>query len=482
MKINRLFLYAAALVMAVSCAKEAPETPKTPANGNDDEEIVVPPASDYAVSFTAYTETPPAAEPQAKATIELNGNQRPQTFWEDEDKISVYSSANMSTSARSSYIFSTQLEKASASATFGYDGEDFEGGNYIAIYPHTDADRAVNFTAQELSRTTDSPQYNGTAYRIAQVSVPTTQTLVAGGFDRSAMVMTAYTENPSELHFKNAVALVKFNVADADVSSGAIIASGSVISGTFRADIKSDTGEPILVDYGQPVNDRVDFSTGEPLSTETDYYVAVRPDELNNGFKVYLNNVLVKSFTIEQLGSFERNKIYDLGTLTIPDVVSELNLCFDFTDASKMTGWPTKSTWEEYETSHQFTCPYEIDGTTYNFISSQPTGTLTNSYWPYFKEETGNNRVVIPNQRFLGLPVIKGYKLTEVSLNVVSGQESAFAIYNGVEGSTVCATQNGSKGSYTFNGLADAEQYWLKVGKKDAAISKITLTYTQITE
>lgn len=468
MKINRLFLYAAALVMAVSCGKETPETPKTPADGR--------------VSFTAYTETPPAAEPQAKATIELNGNQRPQTFWEDEDKISVYSSANMSTSARSSYIFSTQLEKASASATFGYDGEDFAGGNYIAIYPHTETTRAVNFTAKALTNKTDSPQYEGTAYRIAKVSVPTRQTLVAGGFDRSAMVMTAYTENPSELHFKNAVALVKFNVADADVSSGAIIASESVISGTFRADIISDTDEPILVDYGQTVSDRVDFSTGDPLLTETDYYVAVRPDELKDGFKVYLNNVLVKSFTKEQLGSFERNKIYDLGTLTIPDVVSELNLCFDFTDASKMTEWPTKSIWDGYETSHQFTCPYEIDGTTYNFISSQPTGTLTNSYWPYFKEETGNNRVVIPNQRFLGLPVINGYKLTEVSLNVVSGQESAFAIYNGVEGSTVCATQTGSKGSYTFNGLADAEQYWLKVGKKDAAISNITLTYTQITE
>ena len=92
MKINRLFLYAAALVMAVSCGKETPETPKTPADGSNDEEIVVPPAPDYAVSFTAYTETPPAAEPEAKATIGLNTNTKPQTFWEDGDVISVYSS------------------------------------------------------------------------------------------------------------------------------------------------------------------------------------------------------------------------------------------------------------------------------------------------------------------------------------------------------------------------------------------------------
>jgi len=473
MKINRLFLYAAALVMAVSCAKETPETPKTPADGR--------------VSFTAYTETPPAADPQAKATIGLNGNQRPQTFWENEDKISVYSSANMSTSARSSYIFSTQLEKASASATFGYDGEDFEAGNYIAIYPHTEATRVVNFTAK-LNNETNSPKYDGTAYRIAQVSVPTQQTLVAGGFDRSAMVMTAYTENPSELHFKNAVALVKFNVADADVSSGAIIASGSVISGTFRADIKSDTGEPILVDYGQTVSDRVNFSTGEPLLTETDYYVAVRPGELKDGFKVYLNSVLVKSISAGQLKSFERNKIYDLGTLTMPEATVEtMTLSFDFN--SQLSEWPTKVTSTQGTNNENLSCIYELDGVDYTFILANPKDASVK--YPYC---TGNT-LFHCKYRYLGLPIIDGFTLTGVAFtNVSSGanDDRALGISSNIAsgtgkpefvegGNLLYVSNNPGPWIYSLEGTSAESQYYLWC-TIDTPISNITLTYTQITE
>lgn len=475
MKINRLFLYAAALVMAVSCGKETPETPKTPADGR--------------VSFTAYTETPPAAEPQAKATIGLNTNTRPQTFWEDGDVISVYSSneSQVGTTAnnKSGYLFSTTLVNNSTSATFSYDGEQFVGGNYIAIYPHTEAARVVNFTAQELSRTTDSPQYEGAAYRIAKVSVPTTQTLVAGGFDRSAMVMTAYTENPSELHFKNAVALVKFNVADADVSSGAIIASESVISGTFRADIKSDTGEPILVDYRQTVSDRVYFSTGEPLSTEKDYYVAVRPDELNKGFKVYLNNVLVKSYTQDQVGEFERNKIYDLGTLSLPKDTKTLS--FDFN--SQLSEWPTNVTSTQGTNNENLSCIYELDGVNYTFILANPKDASVK--YPYC---TGNT-LFLCKYRYLGLPIIEGYTLTCVTFtNASTGANTSRAlgissnIASGsdkpefVEGGELQYVSNDSgPWSFYLNGTSAGLQYYLWC-TIDTPTSNITLTYTQITE
>ena len=91
MKTNRLFLYAAALMVTAACAKEVAPEVVTP-------EINAP---EYAVSFTAFTEN----APEAKATVGTSNAGKPQTFWEDGDKISVYSSANMSTSARSSYIF-----------------------------------------------------------------------------------------------------------------------------------------------------------------------------------------------------------------------------------------------------------------------------------------------------------------------------------------------------------------------------------------
>lgn len=471
MKINRLFLYAAALVMAVSCGKETPETPKTPADGR--------------VSFTAYTETPPAAAPQAKATIGLNTNTRPQTFWEDGDVISVYSSneSQVGTTAnnKSGYLFSTTLVNNSTSATFSYDGEQFVGGNYIAIYPHTEAARVVNFTAK-LNNETDSPKYEGAAYRIAKVSVPTRQTLVAGGFDRSAMVMTAYTENPSELHFKNAVALVKFNVADADVSSGAIIASGSGISGTFRADIKSDTGEPILVDYGQPVNDRVNFSTGEPLSTETDYYVAVRPDELNEGFKVYLNNVLVKSYTQDQVGEFERNKIYDLGTLTMPEATNETKtLSFDFNQ--EFYGWPTSQSTTTGNKNEILECTYNLEGVNYTFILANPID--ADVKYPYCTDNSLFHR----KYRYLGLPIIKGYTLTGVTFtNASTGASTSRAL--GISSDIASKTNeptfvtggglqyvsnNPGPWIYYLEGTSPESQYYLWC-TEDTLISNITLT------
>lgn len=496
MKINRLFLYAAALVMAVSCGKETPETPKTPADGSNDEEIVVPPAPDYAVSFTAYTETPPAAEPQAKATIGLNTNTKTQTFWEDGDQISVYSS-NQTTSSKVGFQFSTVLDANSTSAIFGYDGEDFVGGNYIAIYPHKETGRAVNFSAQPYGTGDDLP-YEGDAYRMANVDVPSLQTMVAGGFDRSSMIMVAYTENPAELHFKNAVALVKFKVSD-EVSSGRILTPKALISGKFRADITASDQIPRLVDYEQSTYGYVDFIApqGQMLEPDTEYYVVVSPAELSEGFEVYLNGKSVKSFTAEQVPAFERNKIYDLGTLTVPVSTAETKtLTFDFSIADSMTGWHTLKAPENAATTDLLRVPYVIGNVSYEFICANPSEANSTSF-PYY---TGS-AVFVNKYRFLGLPAIEDFSLSAVTItNGSSAANSSRAI-----GVTSCLAKQdgtgengqnfvaggetkpftGAKGtSVTFN-LSRTEAgtvYYIRNATIDTAISSITLTYTQITE
>ena len=256
--------------------------------------------------------------------------------------ISVYSSNQPTTGTtannRLGYLFTTTLDNNSTTAIFGYDGEDFVGGNYIAIYPHKEAGRVVNFTAQPYGTGEDLP-YEGDAYRMANVDVPSSQTMVAGGFDRSSMIMVAYTENPAELHFKNAVALVKFKVSD-EVSSGQILTPNALISGKFRADITASDQIPRLVEYGQSTYGYVDFIApqGQMLEPDTEYYVVVSPAELSEGFEVYLNGKSVKSFTAEQVPAFERNKIYDLGTLTVPVSTAETKtLTFDFSIADSMT-------------------------------------------------------------------------------------------------------------------------------------------------
>lgn len=499
MKINRLFLYAAALVMAASCAKEAPETPKTPANGSDDEEIVMPPASDYAVSFTAYTETAPASEPQAKATIGLNTNTKPQTFWEDGDVISVYSSNQPTTGTtannRLGYLFTTTLDNNSTTAIFGYDGEDFVGGNYIAIYPYKESKRVVNFTAQPFGTGENLP-YEGDAYRMANVDVPSSQTMVAGGFDRSSMIMVAYTENPAELHFKNAVALVKFKVSD-EVSFGRIFTPKALISGKFRADITASDQIPRLVDYAQSTYEYVDFIApqGQMLEPDTEYYVAVSPAELPEGFEVYLNGASVKSFTAEQVSAFERNKIYDLGTVPVSTAETK-TLTFDFSIADSMTGWHTSKAPENAVITDLLRVPYVIGNVSYEFICANPLEATTTSF-PYYN----GSAVFVNKYRFLGLPAIAGFSLSAVTItngssaandNRAIGVTSCLAKQDGTgeNGQNFVAGGEtkpftGAKGtSVTFNlsGTEAGTVYYIRNATVDTAISGITLTYTQVTE
>lgn len=481
MKTNRMFLYAAALMVIAACAKEVAPEVVTP-------EINAP---EYAVSFTAFTEN----APEAKATVGTSNAGKPQTFWEDGDKISVYSSANMSTSARSSYIFSTSLGQNSTSAVFGYAGEDFEAGEkYIAIYPHREGTRVVNFTAQPDNADPTLSRYDGDAYRMATVDVAVSQTMVAGGFDRSSVVMIAVAENSSELCFKNAVALVKFKVSDA-VESGQIVSPEALISGRFRADILAADHTPILVDYKQPTAQTVDFvaNSGETLVPDTEYYVAVRPTELPIGFSVILNGKTVKSYSAEQVPAFERNKIYDLGTLTVPaNTADTKTLTFDFTVAASMAEWPTVQAPEGVAASDLVKVPYVIDGVSYEFICANPLE--ASASFPYFN----GSALYLNKYRFLGLPAIDGYCLSSVA--VTNGSSKA----NGSRaiGITSCLAKQVGTGedgqvfvpggetkpltgatgtSVTFN-LSATEAgvvYYIRNATVATAISDITLTYTK---
>ena len=381
MKTNRLFIYAAALIMTAACAKEvAPETVAPEADNTPE----------YAVSFTAYTEN----APELKAALGTSTAGKPQTFWENGDVISVYSSANMSTSARSSYLFTTSLEQNSSSAIFGYNGEDFQPGEkYIAIYPHRDGTRVVNFTAQPYDSDPTTTPYEGDAYRMATVIIPQNQTLVAGSYDRSAAVAVAVSDG-SSLSFKNATALVKFKVEDTDILSGSIKAS-EPITGTFRCDILASDGTPIMVTYAQPNSTYLDFSIDgtTALLPATDYYVAVRPTTLSDGFEFYLNGVAVKKYEIEE---FQRNKIYDLGTLKVPVDENTKTLVFDFQNASESAGlanWPTETTRTTYTAGVPVECIYKLNGIDYTFILTDPKESSLNL--PYFNTKNNENRLTI---------------------------------------------------------------------------------------
>ena len=162
---------------------------------------------------------------------------------------------------------------------------------------------------------------------------------------------------------------------------------------------------------------------------------------------------------------------------------AELVLTFDFTNVDAMAGWPKEITPSDDPTA-RFTCPYVIDGVTYNFISAQPLE-VTSTQWPYFSES--ELAVVIPKQRCLGFPIVENRVLTQV-VYTVNATSATYAVSPEVGvGSGAVTPVAGGEGQkddtateFTFNltGTQAGTQYWLKVTGKAPRMTSITLTYT----
>ena len=161
-----------------------------------------------------------------------------------------------------------------------------------------------------------------------------------------------------------------------------------------------------------------------------------------------------------------------------------MELRFDFTDAAAMASWPQAQTPDGCSTTERYDCPYTLDGVDYHFIATQPLNVTTKKY-PYFNV----NRLTIPTQRYLGLPVVEGYRLTKVVADVLqtSGDtEARYLVVQEVGSGTANPPtvaggeeQKGVAGQYVFV-LTETQagvQYWFKVWGTAAALSGMTLTY-----
>lgn len=426
--------------------------------------------------------------PQSRTVIGQNASGKPQTFWEDGDKISVYSSGNNGegTSNAVLYAFSTSLDAPSASAAFEYDGNDFaDGDHYLALYPHTEgSSRAANFANTRMS----------------QVDLPASQKLVAGGFDRSAAIMMAYSDSKENMKFMNAVALVKFQVADDNVKYGSINANGTAIAGRFRGDI-------ILDENGTPCGTELatysSGSTNAPTSTlnfsvegdaalakNTEYYVAVRPTALENGFTVSLNGEEVKTFYITE---FKRNTVYNLGTLALPEKEEdELTLLFDFsTDGNFVSAgngysaWPTKDKWNA-SAGEDIICGYNLNGVVYDFrLADCIDAKNARIYW-----DTSKKYLVLANtKRYVGLPALEGYKLVQIKFkhatsaktrgisvvtDIVKSTETPIYVSGGNE---MKITTTGEYHTFNLSETSPGVRYYLYCSTLSIGISELTLTY-----
>ncbi|MBO5074130.1 MAG: CotH kinase family protein [Bacteroidales bacterium] len=359
-KILALFVCSAAVLLAASCAQE---------EFRDYE----PGQDDVKVTFTAVLADEDAA---TKAVLGTSANGKPQSMWEDGDEITIHNGTK-------DYTFVTRLEGPAPKAEFTYSKDDFTAEDgVIAVYP------AGSYTADLESLTVSA-------------AVPTEQTAIAGSYDPSAAVSVAYTKTES-LAFKNAVAMLKFTLADADIHS--VVFSGNnsePVAGSISIAMKEDgTIAAVTPKQDEDAVSSVTLTPGDgAFEAGKTYYIAVAPQTLSKGFNISFR--LIEGGPLNVVKSYPnsidlaKNKIYNLGELSF-DMYAGLG------------------TGEPYLKSMKFTVADNPGKILSRKFSHSFSGTFTKSYKLTKSDVTEEACTVSDGKVSLNLPYLNNRKLVPV--------------------------------------------------------------------
>ena len=149
---------------------------------------------------------------------------------------------------------------------------------------------------------------------VSGIELPAIQTATLGSFDPKAALMMAYTEDKSQLNFKNAVSLVKVTT---EFPCKKIVLTADVdIAGTGT--LKYNEGTPsITFESNQSKTITLKPETGSDSFAAGTYYIAVPPITLTNGFSISFHasdEYCVYTRRSTQSNTFKRSMIKDFGT------------------------------------------------------------------------------------------------------------------------------------------------------------------------
>lgn len=278
-----LIITAVTLLCAVSCVQELSNTAENP---------------EGAVVYKAIAEAA-----VSRAVLGTNESGRPQSMWEDGDKIYIATGNGMS------YLFSTSLESPSPVAHFTTRSsvDLSEVSAVIASYP--------------ANLLWGDPLY------LSQLSIiPTVQYVRYDleSYDRNAVPAIAYSKNRT-LNFNNVSSLLKFKVNLDGVSKirfsalgGEYIAGGIIVM--FDEDGSLSFVGPDNGMVQEPQTHYVELLTqsGEDFTTDRTYYLSLIPGTLERGFIIEMfdaNDSLVYAKEYDRSIAIKRNVILNLGTL-----------------------------------------------------------------------------------------------------------------------------------------------------------------------
>ncbi len=218
--------------------------------------------------------------------------------WEQDDKISVlYGTANQE--------FTLTGGAGTSSATF--QGSAATADSYTAVYPYCSSAKLES---------------EGT---VSGITLPATQTATRNGFDKSAALMIAKSNNTS-LSFLNAVGYVKV-MPKFDCSQIILSAADetAVLAGTGKLSLNSEDS-PTL-DFTSSTNKSYSIKLTGTISSDNAYYIAVPAITLNAGWSISFTTTS-DSKIYTRKGSnpitFTRNKVINLGEFDLTATYWEL--------------------------------------------------------------------------------------------------------------------------------------------------------------
>ena len=273
MKKFSIFTVAALMLAAVSCNKEAAPIAE-PEQGT--------PAVQK-ITFTAY------ADNGADTRTILDGND---IKWAAGETIYVFDG----TAPRA--FTSTNTEEA---AIVTFEGEAAEAETYTAVFP------AATMTGSTINAT-----------------IPVFQTATAGSFDPKSNVAVAVSgtdpNDPTLLQFKNAGAVVKFQLTDTDIAKVRLDAiGGEKLAGKAAITLNSENLPVVAMSSDAESCVILKPSTGN-FAASTTYAIAIAPGTYAQGFKLTLIKAdgAFKSFSNRTSQTLERNQMMNFGV--IPEV------------------------------------------------------------------------------------------------------------------------------------------------------------------
>ena len=211
-------------------------------------------------------------------------------IWKTGDMISVFDGTGAGCNHQFSLTGDASLGKFSGIASS-------EATSFTAVYPYTEG-------AQLES--------DGS---VSGITLPAEQTAYKDSFDPKAALMMAYTEDKSQLNFKNVVSLVKVTT-DFDCKSIVLTAKEN-IAGTGKLTYNSDAPS---ITFTSNISQTITLkpASEDGVIAAGTYYIAVCP-HTSSGFSIrFINSADSKAYTQTSIQSntFNRSKIKNLGTFS----------------------------------------------------------------------------------------------------------------------------------------------------------------------